>query len=174
MLNRCFLTQPLQDAMISSTNEASVDFLGDMDVENLIAKRTLNEESDSGALQINTTMSDDNVIAMEEQSPSVASPKNMLLKKTVRYKQLLDASNAFITAWINHPHLHQKALGYLVNGTNCATQSNTNGSEVNLHTLASSFSCTFGTNDSGPMFNAPPLLTNTRGAGSGPGKRKRL
>ena len=123
---------------------------------------------------ITTTMSDEDVMVMEQMSPLSASPQNILLGKSVRYKQLYDAASAYISAWMLHPHNHQKALGYLINGTNCATGPSDSNTEANLQSLAKSFTCTFGSNETSTMFNTAPVFASTRGPAAGPGAKKRF
>ena len=106
-------------------------------------------------------------------SPTMASPKGSILPRSKRYNQLKDACQTFINAWINHPHFHDKALGYIINGTNCITNPNSN-SLGNLQELADSFVTTFGSNTTGDLFNHGPKPASSNGPHSGRDPRKRL
>ena len=161
--------------MIVSTNSESSNFLDpDNDSPVTINQSQTSISHDTSDLNISTSYGDDDVAVMEERSPSAASPQNQLLSHSIRYKQLLDASTSYINAWILHPRSHNKALGYLINGTNCLLQANSAGSEVNLQKLAEGFSSMFGINETGPVFNTSPIPASTRGPGSGRTETKRL
>ena len=76
-----YLNQFFLEAMINSTNNIAETSNDENDEDNMHVSASMFDDQSPMRLQINTSMSDDDVIAMEERSPSVSSPKNMLLKK---------------------------------------------------------------------------------------------
>lgn len=157
------------ESMNEPYNGPGVDIEQNIDTILDVHENTPTAQVDTLYIETNTSI-DDETNAM---SPTAVDPKAMHLTRSLRFKALTDACNSYVKAWTNHPRFHDKALGYIVNGTNAI-----NGKEMDpgksLESHAASFHTSFGSNTSGPMYLSGPRVAATRNTTGGRGNTNRL
>ena len=142
--------------------------------ESIATNATRNEDNAHKRLSVLTVDLDAGKNIMAQMSPSALSPRNFLKPRGTRINELRDAANQFIDAWMQHPRLHDRALGYLYNGLNCITGGDTNLTESSLQELATEFATTFGSNDTQLRHGTIPRPAVVPGSGTGGGQIERL